>query len=130
MMKKAITICKWLLLGLAFLFILLIAGSYVNHRWQIPREEAAYPPLGKMVTINGHRLHVYAEGERGDLTLVFMSGSGTTAPMLDFKGLYTGQYRPFMRLCRHRASSSRWSPSLHALVYYAWRPLFVTGRRL
>jgi pimeloyl-ACP methyl ester carboxylesterase len=37
--------------------------------------------------VNGHRLHVYAEGE-GKLTLVFMSGSGTTAPTLDFRGLY------------------------------------------
>jgi pimeloyl-ACP methyl ester carboxylesterase len=42
-----------------------------------------------MIAVNGHRLHVYAEGERGDLTLVFMSGSGTTAPVLDFKGLYS-----------------------------------------
>jgi pimeloyl-ACP methyl ester carboxylesterase len=39
------------------------------------------------VAVNGHRLHVYSEGS-GEPTLVFMSGSGTTAPTLDFRGLY------------------------------------------
>jgi pimeloyl-ACP methyl ester carboxylesterase len=87
-MKKVLTFTKWLLLGLALLLVLLVAGSYANHRWQTPREEAAYPPPGQMVAVNGRRLHVYAEGTRGDLTLVFLSGSGTTAPTLDFKGVY------------------------------------------
>lgn len=86
-MKKILSFGKWFMLGLLLLAILLIAGSYINHRWQSPREEAAYPPPGQMVAVNGHRLHVYSEGERGDLTLVLMSGSGTTAPVLDFKGL-------------------------------------------
>lgn len=87
-MKTVFTFSKWFTLGLVLLIALLVAGSYLNHRWQTPREEAAYPPPGQMIAVNGHRLHVYAEGERGDLTLVFMSGSGTTAPVLDFKGLY------------------------------------------
>ena len=86
-MKKVLTIAKWLFLGLLLLLALLITGSIINHWLQTPREEAAYPPPGQMVAVNGHRLHVYAEGE-GELTLVFLSGSGTTAPTLDFKGLY------------------------------------------
>jgi pimeloyl-ACP methyl ester carboxylesterase len=87
-MKKILTFSKWFILGLTLLFALLVLGSYINHRWYNPREDAAYPPPGQMVAVNGHRLHVYAEGERGDLTLVFMAGSGTTAPALDFRGLY------------------------------------------
>lgn len=87
-MKRARTITKWLLLGLVLLLALLITGSVVNHRVQTPREEAAYPPPGQMVPVNGHRLHVYAEGE-GELTLVFLAGSATTAPTLDFRGLYS-----------------------------------------
>jgi pimeloyl-ACP methyl ester carboxylesterase len=85
-MKKVLTITKWLFLGLLLSLALLITGSIINHRLQTPREEAAYPPPGQMVAVNGHRLHVYAEGE-GELTLVFLSGSGTTAPTLDFRGL-------------------------------------------
>lgn len=90
-MRRFFAVTKWLLVGL----LLLIIGSNINHRLQTPREEAAYPPPGRMVAMNGHRLHVYAEGE-GDLTLVFMAGSGTTAPTLDFRGLYrrlSGDYR-------------------------------------
>lgn len=88
-MKKTLFLFKWSLFGLALLLVLLVAGSYANHRWQSPLEEAAYSPPGQMIALNGHRLHVYAEGERGDLTLVFLSGSGTTAPTLDFKGVYS-----------------------------------------
>lgn len=88
-MKKLLLFIKWFTLGLVLLVSLLVSGSYVNHRWQTPHEEAAYPPTGQMVAVGDHRLHVYAEGDRSDLTLVFMSGSGTTAPVLDFKGLYS-----------------------------------------
>lgn len=85
--KTLLTALKWLLLGLPLLLVLLILGSTINHRLRTPREAAAYPPPGQLMQVNGHRLHVYAEGT-GELTLVFMSGSGTTAPTLDFRGLY------------------------------------------
>ncbi len=86
-MQTLLAIIKWLLVSLAGLLLLLIIGSTINHRLRVPREEAAHPPPGQLVAVNGHRLHVYAEGT-GDLTLVFLSGSGTTAPVLDFRGLY------------------------------------------
>ena len=88
-MKRMLIFSKWFIPGLALLVALLVAVSYAHHRFQTPHEEAAYPPPGQMVAVNGHRLHVYAKGERGDLTLVFTSGSGTTAPVLDFRGLYS-----------------------------------------
>jgi pimeloyl-ACP methyl ester carboxylesterase len=84
---RVLTIIKWLILGPLLLLALLVTGSFINHRVQSPREEAAHPPPGQMVAVNGHRLHVYAEGA-GELTLVFLAGSGTTAPALDFRGLY------------------------------------------
>jgi hypothetical protein len=43
---------------------------------------------GKMVTVDGHKLHIYTEGE-GTLSLVFLSGSGTPSPMYDFKALFS-----------------------------------------
>ncbi|MFP3897007.1 MAG: alpha/beta fold hydrolase [Anaerolineales bacterium] len=86
-MQTLLTIIKWILAGLVGLLLLLVIGSTIYHRLRIPSEEVAYPPPGQLVAVNGHRLHVYAEGT-GDLTLVFFSGSGTTAPALDFKGLY------------------------------------------
>ena len=85
---RLLKILKWLLLAPLLLLALVITGSFINHRVQTPREEAAHPPPGRMVAVNGHRLHVYAEGE-GESTLVFLAGSGTTAPALDFEGLYS-----------------------------------------
>ena len=85
--SKVLTVAKWLLMVLLLLVALVLAGSLINHWVQSPREEAAYPPPGQMVAVNGHRLHVYAEGA-GESTLVFLAGSGTTAPVLDFRGLY------------------------------------------
>lgn len=45
-------------------------------------------PLGELVEVNGHNMSVYTEGD-GDKTFVFMSGSGTCSPILDFKSLYS-----------------------------------------
>ena len=44
-------------------------------------------PLGQMVEVDGRNMCVYVQGE-GARTLVFLSGSGTVSPILDFKGLY------------------------------------------
>ncbi len=45
-------------------------------------------PLGQMVEVDGHKMSVYIAGS-GDKTLVFMSGAGTSSPILDFKSLYS-----------------------------------------
>jgi pimeloyl-ACP methyl ester carboxylesterase len=43
-----------------------------------------------LVEVDGYKIHVYAEGDKGNKpTLVFMSGSGTVAPVYDFKSLYS-----------------------------------------
>src|SRR5690554_6081091 len=84
-MKRAI---RWIILGAVSLLLLLLLGSFVNHRLRLSGEEAAYPPPGQLAPVNDHRLHVYGEGE-GPVTLVFLAGSGTSAPTLDFKGLYS-----------------------------------------
>ena len=49
---------------------------------------ALLDPLGQMVEVDGHKMSVYIEGS-GDTTLVFMSGGGTSSPILDFKSLYS-----------------------------------------
>ena len=43
---------------------------------------------GKLVTIKGHHMHVYTQGNKNHPKLVLMSGSGTIAPVYDFKVLY------------------------------------------
>ena len=51
-------------------------------------EEPLRAPLGQIVEVSGHKMSVYTEGT-GDKTLVFLSGSDTPSPILDFKSLYS-----------------------------------------
>ena len=67
---------------------LLLLVIYINHRIQTAREAELLLPLGDLVEIDGHNMSVYSEGTGGK-TLVFMSGSGTCSPILDFKSLYS-----------------------------------------
>jgi pimeloyl-ACP methyl ester carboxylesterase len=47
-------------------------------------------PNGILTEINGHRLHVYSEGNKNNKpTFVFMSGNGTVSPVYDFKQIYS-----------------------------------------
>ena len=87
-MKKAsknIGILVGLIFAIVIAFILI---SYINHRIHLREEDELFVPLGQMVEVNGHNMHVYTEGE-GYFTLVFMSGGGTSSPTLDFKSLYS-----------------------------------------
>lgn len=43
---------------------------------------------GELVTINGHKIHIYVDGNRSAPAIVFMAGHCTVAPVYDFKVLY------------------------------------------
>ena len=43
---------------------------------------------GELVTVNGHKIHIYRDGNEDAPTIVFMSGHCTVAPVYDFKVLY------------------------------------------
>lgn len=64
-------------------FLILV---YVNHRVQSKKEEKTLTPMGQMVIVDGHDMCVYSGGT-GNVTLVFLSGGGTCAPILDFQSL-------------------------------------------
>lgn len=62
--------------------------SFIRHKISLLMEEPLRTPLGKIVEVDGHNMSVYVEGE-GKHTIVFLSGGGTSSPILDFKSLYT-----------------------------------------
>ena len=70
------------------ILVLVIFTSYMNHQIQLSKEDEQFIPTGEVVEVNGHHMHVHIEGE-GEETLVFMSGGGTSSPVLDFKSLYS-----------------------------------------
>lgn len=71
--------------------LLLIAGQTLYHQVMVRVEAPRLQPVGELVEVNGHTMHVHAEGESsvGEPTLVFLSGSGTAAPVYDFQTLFT-----------------------------------------
>jgi len=86
-MARILIVIKWLGLGALILIILVIGGSLINHNTQLSREKSAFPPPGLMVSVNDHQMHLFTDGV-GDLPLVFIAGSGTSSPTLNFKPLY------------------------------------------
>jgi hypothetical protein len=87
-MKKVLKGTKAVLIIGIGLIGLMILISAINHQIQLKKEEPLFIPIGKQVEVNGYKMNVYSEGE-GEETLVFMSGSGTCSPVLDFKSLYS-----------------------------------------
>lgn len=86
-MKKMIKVLGVGILVLLGLLILLISASTINHNYQLRNEAQLYPAPGKLVEVNNNLIHVFTEGQ-GDITLVFLSGLGTSSPTIDFKRLW------------------------------------------
>lgn len=87
-MKKILVKSLKLILIIFAIIVLLVIISFVRHKICSSNEKDLLTPLGDLVEVNGHNMSIYAEGD-GDTTLVFMSGSGTCSPILDFKSLYS-----------------------------------------
>lgn len=43
---------------------------------------------GDLVNIKGYKIHIYRQGDKDKTKIVLMSGSGTVAPVYDFKVFY------------------------------------------
>ena len=74
--------------GIISIFLLILTVSFINQKIQLSKEEELFVPTGQLVEVYGHQMHVYTEGD-GEETLVFLSGGGTSSPVLDFKSLYS-----------------------------------------
>src|SRR5690625_5849783 len=88
MRKRFKRVMLIILTGIISIFVLILSVSFINHKIQLSKEEELFVPTGQLVEINSHQMHVYSEGN-GQETLIFMSGGGTSSPVLDFKSLYS-----------------------------------------
>lgn len=70
------------------LLCIIMISIFINHKIRLNSEKDMLNPLGEMVEVDGANMSVYSKGV-GDKTLVFMSGSGTCSPILDFKSLFS-----------------------------------------
>lgn len=68
--------------------LLIIVAGVLYEKVGLHLDMKRYNVPGKMVEINGHDMHVFAEGS-GSSTIVFVSGFGTPSPYVDFYPLYS-----------------------------------------
>ena len=87
-MKKRIKSMLRVFLWVAAIIVILICICFGYHRYRLRKEEKLREPLGQLIDINENNISIYVEGS-GSKTLVFLSGSGTCSPILDFKSLYS-----------------------------------------
>ena len=86
-MAKVKKVMKIIIIVITSLIVLLLS-IYINHLIQMKNESELRLPLGQIVEVDGHNMSIYIEGN-GDTTIIFMSGSGTCSPILDFRSLYS-----------------------------------------
>lgn len=87
-MKKMREIVFKVIVFFLLLLCVIISVSWIYHSFMLKQETRNAPSPGKMVEVNQHQMHVYREGE-GEKTIVLLAGGGTSAPMLDFKPLWS-----------------------------------------
>lgn len=87
-MNVAVKRCIKVFIIIIMILILFLAISFIRHKICLLKEKELMTPLGKLVEVDGHDMSVFVEGE-GNHTIVFLSGSGTCSPILDFKSLYS-----------------------------------------
>lgn len=87
-MKRLKRIVKISFFSVILLLLFVVSSSWIYHSIAMKKEIALTPPPGKMVDVNDHAMHIYSEGD-GEQTIVFLSGAGTSAPVLDFKPLWS-----------------------------------------
>lgn len=88
-MKRILKRTGRILLIVLCAVLALLSATAIHHRLSLGYEADDIAPNGALVEVDGHKMHVYAEGEKGGKpTLVFLSGAGTVAPVYNFKSLY------------------------------------------
>ena len=124
----------WKMIGLwafAAIAALLLAG-FLFERFCEWRDARRFPPPGKMVEVNGHKLHILCEGSAPGPTIVIEQGAAS--PSILWWPI-TRELAKSARVCTYDRSGYLWSPwlgrprsilervdDLHALLHAAQIP--------
>lgn len=85
MLKTMLKLLKYL----SSLLLFILALVFLFHQYSLNKEKKLLTSsIGQRVEVDGKKMNVYVAG-KGPKTLVFLSGSGTSSPILDFKVLYS-----------------------------------------
>ncbi len=84
-------ILKWIkriCIGGIVIFLVVLLSGFIYEKISEYFDGKKYTPPGKIIEINGHKMHIYTEGG-GNSTVVFASGFGIPCPYTDFYPLYS-----------------------------------------
>jgi len=71
-----VKVARRLLQGVAILLLMAPAAGWIYQSVMEAREDAEYPPPGKLVDVDGHRMHIFCQGQ-GSPTVVVEQGVGS-----------------------------------------------------
>lgn len=106
-MIKVKKISIFIVLSIVTLLLFVITVLWIYNKIATAKEIENTPPPGQIVTVNGHDMHVYTEGE-SETTIVFIAGGGTSSPTLDFKPLWS-ELLPKYRIAVVEKAGYGWS---------------------
>ena len=70
--------------------VLIIGLFTIYHRFKLRIEKRKLEPKGRLVEVNGNKMHVYTEGDNEEAPVIlFLNGSVVTAPVYDFKPVWS-----------------------------------------
>jgi len=88
MKKKALKTALKTITVIVVLAVLFVLITFTLNKVLLNREKSILRSLGQSVVVDNGFMNVYTEGD-GEKTLVFLAGSCTPSPILDFKSLYS-----------------------------------------
>ena len=96
-MKKVLKITGKVLLAVLIILVLFLAGVFIFNKIMLSKEKSLLQnqQFGQLVEVDGHNMSISVSGE-GEHTLVFMAGSGASAPIIDytpFAGRFDDDYK-------------------------------------
>ena len=94
MLKIVLKLAKKVMLVVFLILIVFLFSSFIWHKVALKSEENLRKPLGDLVEVDGNKMSIYTKGQ-GKHTLVFLSGGGTSSPILDFKSLYSKLFNDY-----------------------------------
>lgn len=93
--------------------ILFIVIGYAYQKYGVEKDMKVLIPPGKIEDVNGHGMHIYAQGRPdSNYKLVLAAGSGTTSPYADFYPLYS-RIDQQQRVILYERPGYGWSEPLH-----------------
>jgi pimeloyl-ACP methyl ester carboxylesterase len=98
-MKRVLKIIAFIAAVLVSIIILFLGVMATYHHIMLSKEKSHIKTVGTLVEVDGFNMNVYIEGveqKKENPTIVLLSGSGVSAPLYDYKELYsklTDKYR-------------------------------------